>query len=257
MLNFIAEMQTEDVMKKWMVLLIFFLLMLGITGCMFDKKDLLAGFEQPDVIIENINKNLDGPAHQFTKIKEHHQWLWRMENGFQLSIVQNSYAQGVSLLLCYDAESMDEAEAGSILAGILKIVEDDDSRKVIEQLQLANDDSVEVAFGNYIIQKVSAKNLTIEREEAWSRTQSNKDDMEPKATFDLPVHYIRIERKLDKDALDEFNDTEYLESVASLDALKNIIRRDENLREASRYFREEVKQEGEKPAHLEQFKFAQ
>ena len=81
--------------------------------------------------------------------------------------------------------------------------------------------------------------------------------MEPKATFDLPVHYIRIERKLDKDALDEFSDTEYLESVASLDALKNIIRRDENLREASRYFREEVKQEGVKPAHLEQFKFAQ
>ena len=244
-------------MKKWVILPIFFLLLVGITGCIFDKKDLLAGFEQPDVIIEKINKKLDGSAHQFTKIKERRQWLWRMSSGFQLRFIQNSYYQGVSLLLCYDAGSMDEAEAGSILAGILKAVADGDSQKVIEQLQLADEESAEAEFGDYLVQKVSAKNLTIDKEEARNSTQSDKNGIEAKKTFDLPIHYIRIERKLDKNALDGLVEVREREAAASLEGLKNIIREDENLREASRYFREEVKQEGVKPAHLDRIKFVQ
>lgn len=239
-------------MKKWVILSMFGLLMFSVTGCMFDKKDVLAGFEQPDVIIENINKNLDRDMHQFTKIKEYGQWFWRIDRGIQLSFVRNSYYQGVSLLLCYDAEDVEQNEAGSVLRGILKTVADDDSKKVIEKLQLADDESVETEFGNYIIQKVSAKNLSLVGERGWW-----PDEEGSKRTFGLPVTYVRIERKLDREALEAPSGMEELEYNASLEGLKDIVRKDENLRKAAQYFREEVQQEGVKPVNVDKIKILQ
>ena len=155
-------------------------------------------------------------------------------------------------MFCYDAEDVDQNEAGSVLRGILKTVADDDSKKVIEKLQLADDESVETEFGNYIIQKVSAKNLSLVGERGWWR-----DEEGSKRTFGVPVTYVRIERKLDREALEAPSGMEELEYNASLDGLKDIVRKDENLRKAAQYFREEVQQEGVKPVNVDKIKILQ
>lgn len=222
-------------MKNYLVLPLALLLILSVAGCGADKKDMLAGFEKPDTIIAALNKNLEGDSYQLQKIPTEYQMVWRMTSGAQLSFIDNSYYQGVSLLLCYSENSMDANETGKVLQSILKTLGDGDAAKTIEQLNLSESSSAEAEYDNFVVQKVSAKNLTIDKD-------STK-------TFELPVAYIRIERKLDKKAQENqgtmFGDNE------TLAGLEELIRQDEQLREASYYYRHEVKQEDEKPS-LEQ-----
>lgn len=222
-------------MKNYLVLPLALLLILSVTGCGADKKDMLAGFEKPDTIIAALNKNLEGDSHQLQKIPTEYQMVWRMTSGAQLSFIDNSYYQGVSLLLCYAENSMEANETGKVLQGILKTLGDGDAAKTIEQLNLSESSSAEAEYGNFVVQKVSAKNLSIDKD-------STK-------TFELPVAYIRIERKLDKKA-QENQGTMFWDNE-TLAGLEELIRQDEQLREASYYYRHEVKQEDEKPS-LEQ-----
>ena len=219
-------------MKKYLFLPLVLLLMLSLTGCGADKKDLLAGFEKPDTIITALNKNLEGDSHQLQKIPTEYQPVWRMTSGAQLTFIDNSFYQGVSLLFCYAENSMDANEAGTVLQGILKPLGDGDAAKTIEQLNLTESNSAEAEYGNFIVQKVSAKNLTIDKDS-------------PK-TFDLPISYIRIERKPDKKALEKQGTVP--EDTATLAGLEYLIRNDDQLQKASSYYRNEVKQENEEPS---------
>ena len=153
----------------------------------------------------------------------------------QRDMIARLYAAHFSMLLCYAENSMDANETGKVLQGILKTLGDGDAAKTIEQLNLSEYSSAEAEYGNFVVQKVSAKNLTIDKD-------STK-------TFELPVAYIRIERNLDKKAQENqgimFGDNE------TIAGLEELIRQDEQLREASYYYRHEVKQEDEKPS-LEQ-----
>jgi len=219
-------------MKKFLFLPLALLLILSLTGCGADKKDMLAGFEKPDTIIASLNKNLEGDSHQLQKIPTEYQTVWRMTSGAQLSFIDNSYYQGVSLLFCYAENSMDTNETGKVLQGILKALGDGDAAKTIEQLNLSESVSAEAEYGNFVVQKVSAKNLTIEQDSV--------------KTFDLPVSYIRIERKPDKKI--QQNQGPMLVDNGSLAGLEDLIRHDNQLREASYYYRHEVKQEDEEPS---------
>ena len=219
-------------MKKFLFLPLALLLILSLTGCGADKKDMLAGFEKPDTIIATLNKNMEGDNHHLQKISTEYQTVWRMTSGAQLSFIDNSYYQGVSLLFCYAENNMDANEAGKILQGILKSFGDGDVAKTIEQLNLSESVSAEAEYGNFVVQKVSAKNLTIEQDSV--------------KTFDLPVSYIRIERKPDKKI--QQNQGPMLVDKGSLSGLEDIIRNDAQLREASYYYRHDVKQEDEKPS---------
>lgn len=219
-------------MKKYLFLPLVLFLILSLTGCGADKKDMLAGFEKPDTIIASLNKNLEGDSHQLQKIPTEYQTVWRMTSGAQLSFIDNSYYQGVSLLFCYAENSMDTNETGKVLQGILKALGDGDTAKTIEQLNLSESVSAEAEYGNFVVQKVSAKNLTIEQDSV--------------KTFDLPVSYIRIERKPDKKV--QQNQGPMLVDNGSLAGLEDIIRNDAQLREASYYYRHDVKQEDEKPS---------
>ena len=215
-------------MKKYLFLPLALFLILSLTGCGADKKDLLAGFEKPDTIIAALNKNLEGDSHQLQKIPTEYQTVWRMTSGGQLSFIDNSYNQGVSLLFCYAENSMDANEAGKVLQGILKALGDGDAAKTCDQLNLTESASAEAEYGNFVVQKVSARSLTIEQDSA--------------KTFELPVSYIRIERKQDKnqETIPVNND--------SLAGLEDLIRHDAQLREASYYYRHDVKQEDKKPS---------
>lgn len=215
-------------MKKYLFLPLVLFLILSLTGCGADKKDMLAGFEKPDTIIAALNKNLEGDSHQLQKIPTEYQTVWRMTSGGQLSFIDNSYNQGVSLLFCYAENSMDANEAGKVLQGILKTLGDGDAAKTCDQLNLTESASAEAEYGNFVVQKVSARSLTIEQDSA--------------KTFELPVSYIRIERKQDKnqETIPVNND--------SLADLEDLIRHDAQLREASYYYRHDVKQEDKKPS---------
>lgn len=215
-------------MKKYLFLPLVLFLILSLTGCGADKKDMLAGFEKPDTIIAALNKNLEGDSHQLQKIPTEYQTVWRMTSGGQLSFIDNSYNQGVSLLFCYAENSMDANEAGKVLQGILKTLGDGDAAKTCDQLNLTESASAEAEYGNFVVQKVSARSLTIEQDSA--------------KTFELPVSYIRIERKQDKnqETIPVNND--------SLAGLEDLIRHDAQLREASYYYRHDVKQEDKKPS---------
>ena len=215
-------------MKKYLFLPLVLFLILSLTGCGADKKDLLAGFEKPDTIIAALNKNLEGDSHQLQKIPTEYQTVWRMTSGGQLSFIYNSYNQGVSLLFCYAENSMDANEAGKVLQGILKALGDGDAAKTCDQLNLTESASAEAEYGNFVVQKVSARSLTIEQDSA--------------KTFELPVSYIRIERKQDK------NQETIPVNNGSLAGLEDLIRHDAQLREASYYYRHDVKQEDKKPS---------
>ena len=215
-------------MKKYLFLPLVLFLILSLTGCGADKKDMLAGFEKPDTIIAALNKNLEGDSHQLQKIPTEYQTVWRMTSGGQLSFIDNSYNQGVSLLFCYAENSMDANEAGKVLQSILKTLGDGDAAKTCDQLNLTESASAEAEYGNFVVQKVSARNLTIEQDSA--------------KTFELPVSYIRIERKQDK------NQETITVNNDSLAGLEDLIRHDAQLREASYYYRHDVKQEDKKPS---------
>lgn len=217
-------------MKKYLFLPLALFLILSLTGCGADKKDLLAGFEKPDTIIAALNKNLEGDSHQLQKIPTEYQNVWRMTSGAQLSFIDNSYSQGVSLLFCYAENSMDANEAGKVLQGILKALGDGDAAKTCDQLNLTESASAEAEYGNFVVQKVSAKSLTIKKDSA--------------KTFELPVAYIRIERKLDKKVQE--NQEPIPVDNGSLASLEDLIRQDDELREASYYYRHDVKQEDKK-----------
>lgn len=222
-------------MKKYLFLPLAMLILLSLAGCGTDKKDILAGFEKPDTIIAALNKNLEGDSHQLQKIPTEYQTVWRMTSGAQLSFIDNSYYQGVSLLFCYAENNMDANETGKVLQGILKSLGDGDAAKTIEQLNLSESVSAEAEYGNFVVQKVSAKNLTIDKDS-------------PK-TFELPISYIRIERKPDK----KFQEKQDIMpgDNGTLAGLEELIRGDSQLQEASYYYRHDVKQEDEKPS-LEQ-----
>ena len=105
-------------MKKYLFLPLALLLIISLSGCGADKKDMLAGFEKPDTIIAALNKNLEGDNHQLQKIPTEYQTVWRMTSVAQLSFIDNSYYQGVSLLFCYAENNMDTNETGKVLQGI-------------------------------------------------------------------------------------------------------------------------------------------
>lgn len=219
-------------MKKYLVLALALLVAMSITGCGADKKDILAGFEKPETIIATFNKNLEGDSHQLQEIPTEYQTVWRMTSGAQLSFIDNTYNQGVSLLLCYADENMDANEMGTVLQGILKSLGDGDATQTTEQLKLSEPVSAEAEYGNFVVQKVSAKNLTIDKE-------STK-------TFKLPVSYIRIERKPDKKAME--NQGTMSGDTATLAGLEELIRHDNQLQDASYYYRHDLKQEDEEPS---------
>ncbi len=226
-------------MKKYLFLVLALLVVMSITGCGGDKKDILAGFEKPDTIIATFNKNLEGDSHQLQEIPTEDQTVWRMTSGAQLSFIDNTYYQGVSLLLCYAYEKMDANEMGTVLQGILKSLGDGDVVQTIEQLKLSEPVSAEAEYGNFVVQKVSAKNLTIDKNST--------------ETFELPVSYIRIERKPDKKAMK--NQETMSGDTATIAGLEELVRRDKQLKEASDYYRHDVKQENEKPELVELIHF--
>lgn len=121
---------------------------------------------------------------------------------------------------------------GTVLQGILKSLGDGDAAQTIEQLKLSEPVSAEAEYGNFVVQKVSAKNLTIDKD-------STK-------TFKLPVSYIRIERKPDKKAME--NQGTMPGDTATLAGLEELVRNDNQLREASYYYRHDVRQEDEEPS---------
>ena len=225
-------------MKKYLFLALV-LVVMSISGCGADKKDILAGFEKPDTIIATFNKNLEGDNHQLQKIPTEYQTVWRMTSGAQLSFIDNTYNQGVSLLLCYAVENMDANEMGTVLQGILKSLGDGDAVQTIEQLKLSEPVSAEAEYGNFVVQKVSAKNLTIDKNST--------------ETFELPVSYIRIERKPDKKAMK--NQETMSGDTATIAGLEELVRRDKQLKEASDYYRHDVKQDNEKPELVELIHF--
>ncbi|TYZ23380.1 hypothetical protein [Selenomonas ruminis] len=234
-------------MKNWLLVPLFVLLAFSVIGC-GSEKSILDGFEKPDKIIEAINKNFDSEDQKLSKFSTEYNPVWRMSNGFQLSMEENSYRQGIALVLCYDAEILDGETAGSILNKIMKSIMKDDASKAIQQLQLGNDESQEVEAGEYILQKVSIKNLRIDPDEP--------------STFDLPVTFVRIQRKFDAAAYKKMTGYDgkpdaYATEAASLKGLEEIIRQDSVLKEAADYFRKEVKQEGVEPSHLDLLKIAQ
>ena len=225
-------------MKKYLFLALV-LVVMSITGCGADKKDILAGFEKPETIISTFNKNLEGDSHQLQEIPTEDQTVWRMTSGAQLSFIDNTYNQGVSLLLCYADENMDANEMGTVLQGILKSLGDGDAVQTIEQLKLSEPVSAEAEYGNFVVQKVSAKNLTIDKNST--------------ETFELPVSYIRIERKPDKKAMK--NQETMSGDTATIAGLEELVRRDKQLKEASDYYRHDVKQDNEKPELVELIHF--